>query len=239
MINRDDRNWYRLCNTIDGFRLRFGRWPQRVIMHRAGVEDLREYILTPADFATLTTKLQLVTVDVLNVIAQDDTSAEYNLDKEGAPDEKPQPSAADWLGVQPSPPTGWEIRYCKAINTTAELIQEAGWPLTGTVFGCFKGAKGKRFKTEDMLNAEINLDPDRHEPESIAHEIAHGVYEALRHDPRYKTRLLVKTRKEFCQMVRSEVERRLGRTWVPKSAAGFYKRFHDWDEFVSWVNAGC
>ena len=104
MPNGHDKNWIRLCAAIDGFRVRYGRWPERVRMHKISLDDFCPLIFTPADFAKIAHKVELI-ADEATMVAEDDTGASYNYGEEGFPSERPKPSAAEWLGVKPKPPT--------------------------------------------------------------------------------------------------------------------------------------
>jgi len=101
MTNGHDKNWIRLCGAIDGFRVRYGRWPQRVRLFPVAIRDLREHIFSPEDFAKITTRIELVPDEDAPLIAEDDTGASYNYGKEGFPKENPTPRAAEWLNVTP------------------------------------------------------------------------------------------------------------------------------------------
>lgn len=100
MPNGYDKNWVRLCAAINGFRLRHGRWPTRVRMRPLVLEDLRENVFSRRTFAKIEAKLELIADDAL-MVAEDDTGAHYDYEKEGFPAKRPHPSAADWLGVEP------------------------------------------------------------------------------------------------------------------------------------------
>ena len=39
----------------------------------------------------------------MGMIAEDDSGARYDYEKEGFPPLRPQPAAAEWLGVKPKP----------------------------------------------------------------------------------------------------------------------------------------
>ena len=46
MPNGHDKNWVRLCGAIEGFRLRYGRWPTEVRIDPICLEDLRHYVFS-------------------------------------------------------------------------------------------------------------------------------------------------------------------------------------------------
>jgi len=102
MPNGHDKNWFRLCGALDGFRVRYGRWPTRVRLNRFSLVDLCDHLFTPEDYAKIVDKVALVADDV-GMIAEDDSGARYDYGEEGFPKENPKPDAAEWLGVRPKP----------------------------------------------------------------------------------------------------------------------------------------
>lgn len=102
MPNGHDKNWVRLCAAIDGFRVRYGRWPTRVRAYPASLADLRDHLFTPEDYAQIIARVALVE-DQAGMVAEDDMGGSYDYGEEGFPDERPSPCAAEWLGVHPQP----------------------------------------------------------------------------------------------------------------------------------------
>lgn len=100
MPNGHDKNWIRLCAAIDGFRVRYGRWPTRVRIFPESLADIRDHLFTPDDYAQITSKVALV-ADQAAMIAEDVQGGSYDYGHEGFPSELPTPSAAEWLGVTP------------------------------------------------------------------------------------------------------------------------------------------
>jgi len=99
MPNGYDKNRVRFCGTIDGFRIRYGRWPRRVRMYSASLSDIRD-LFTLEDYAQIVEKVALIAEEV-PMIAEDDFGGTYNYGLEGFPDERPVPRATEWLGVRP------------------------------------------------------------------------------------------------------------------------------------------
>jgi hypothetical protein len=93
-------NWDGLCAAIDGFRVRYGRWPIRVRIFPASLADIRDHLLTPEDYAQIVAKVALL-ADESAMIAEDDQGGSYSYAQEGFPSERPTPGAAEWLGVRP------------------------------------------------------------------------------------------------------------------------------------------
>jgi hypothetical protein len=102
MPNGHDKNWVRLCAAIDGFRIRYGRWPTRVRIFPASLADIRDHLFTPDAYAQILAKVALV-ADEAAMVAEDDQGGSYSYGQEGFPSERPAPRAAEWLGVRPRP----------------------------------------------------------------------------------------------------------------------------------------
>lgn len=96
----DPKNWNRLCAALDGFYVRYGRWPTRVRAHPGSLADIRDDIFTPEDYAKIQAKVTLIE-DGNSMVAEDDPGCSYDYGKEGLPDHRPAPMAAEWLGVKP------------------------------------------------------------------------------------------------------------------------------------------
>jgi hypothetical protein len=100
MPNGHDKNWIRLCGAIDGFRVRFDRWPTRVRIFPASLANIRDRLFTPEDFAQITAKIALI-ADEAAMVAEDDSGGSYSYGHDGFPTRRPSPCAAEWLGVHP------------------------------------------------------------------------------------------------------------------------------------------
>jgi len=101
MPNGYNKNWIRLCGAINGFRVRYNRWPTRVRMWKMIVDDLRDNLFTPESFDKLQEKLELVVDDRAGHIAEDGTGRSYDYGNEGFPKSKPDSDARHWLGIEP------------------------------------------------------------------------------------------------------------------------------------------
>ncbi len=102
MPNGHDKNWVRLCAAIDGFRVRYGRWPTRVRIFPVSLANIRDHLFTTDDYTQIIAKVALI-ADEAAMIAEDDQGGSYNYGQEGFPNERPTPHAAEWLGVHPKP----------------------------------------------------------------------------------------------------------------------------------------
>jgi len=108
MPNGDDKNWVRVCAAIDGFRVRYGRWPKRVRVMPVSFDDLVGHVLTPIGFALVSSYVELVPQDEAAMIADDGTGAEYNYGLQGFPAGEADPPTRDWFGEAVlRPDLGW------------------------------------------------------------------------------------------------------------------------------------
>lgn len=97
MPNGDDGDWIRVCAAIDGFRVRYGRWPTRVRLFPGALESIRDHVLTPEGFAVVSSVVELV-VDQAPMIAEGAEGESYNYGKEGFPRPRPEEKASIWFG---------------------------------------------------------------------------------------------------------------------------------------------
>jgi len=107
-LHRDDlqKNWHRLCLTIDGFRSRFGCWPKRAIVSRVLYDGIRR-IFSKRTFALIESKIALVPEDNLVnrvgafIMAEDDDGRAFRYGHDGHDWPPPDIDADRWLGVCP------------------------------------------------------------------------------------------------------------------------------------------
>ncbi|HEY0793169.1 MAG TPA: hypothetical protein VGD78_19045 [Chthoniobacterales bacterium] len=95
MPNGHDKNWVRLCVTINGFRMRYGRWPSRVRMPEGCIADLRDRLFTGPEFEKITAKITLIP-DEQSIVAEDDSGASFAYGEQ-------RPGAGACLGVDTGP----------------------------------------------------------------------------------------------------------------------------------------
>src|SRR4051812_30172933 len=103
MPNGGDRNFIRLCSSLEGFRLRHGAWPTEVRLFPGAIADLREHVLGPEAFSKLEALVRLIADEEASMIAQDKDGNSFNYGEEQRPDGTLDISAAEWLGVRPLP----------------------------------------------------------------------------------------------------------------------------------------
>jgi hypothetical protein len=96
MPNGIDKNWYRMCAAINGFRARYGSWPTKIHLP----ENAIQYLFMEDTLASLQKKLTLV-YDGSTYIAEDDLGKRYNLGQEGFPGVPPDIQAREWLNIEP------------------------------------------------------------------------------------------------------------------------------------------
>lgn len=117
MPNGHDKNWVRVCGAVDGFRQRFGRWPVRVRVMPGAIVDLVDSILTPAGFAVVNSKFELVAEEDAEMTAEGPDDETYCYGTEGFPTEDVRPSTFEYFGqaiLRPEPPVdvgsilGWD-----------------------------------------------------------------------------------------------------------------------------------
>jgi hypothetical protein len=98
MPNGDDKNWVRVCAAIDGFRVRYGRWPNRVRVMPVTFDDLVAHVLTPIGFALVSSYVELVPEEEAEMIAEGGSGAEYSYGREGFPEGDVEPPTRAWFG---------------------------------------------------------------------------------------------------------------------------------------------
>src|SRR5688572_21551529 len=78
--------WQRVCLTIDGFRLTYGRWPDRVLVEPKHLVGLLSRHLHPAGFALVSSVVALIPDPQGLPTAEDRTGARYLYSREFGPD---------------------------------------------------------------------------------------------------------------------------------------------------------
>jgi hypothetical protein len=101
MPNGESRNWIRLLSAIAGFRVRYGCWPTRVRIIPECLNDLRNSILTPDEFAKVEEKVKLIADKHGQFLAEDDIGRRFHYGIEDFPSRRPDIEPDDWLGVFP------------------------------------------------------------------------------------------------------------------------------------------
>jgi hypothetical protein len=97
--NGDDNNWVRVCAAIDGFRVRYGRWPKRVRIMPISYIDLISHVLTPQGYALVSSYVELVPEEEAEMIAEDEGGNEYSYGKQGFLKREAEPATREWFGT--------------------------------------------------------------------------------------------------------------------------------------------
>lgn len=110
MPNGIDKNLVRLREVVDGFRARFGHWPERVVIYRISLDDIRA-LLSSEQFSAVEAKVRLLPGDE-PFRAEDDrgnwyvygTGASSDVHADDGDlfrhdDEPPEHDAWVWLGL--------------------------------------------------------------------------------------------------------------------------------------------
>jgi len=100
MPNGTAKNWIRFCGAINGFRLRYGKWPNQVLVDNLIYESLMS-LFKPKTRSILQSRVELIISKGATVVAIDDQGNKYNYGNEGFPKEELDIKADDWLGVSP------------------------------------------------------------------------------------------------------------------------------------------
>ena len=104
MPNGNDKSWIRFCAAIDGFRVRYDKWPEVVRMSPALLSSFCGRLLTKPAFEELRKRASLAPDDRLepeDFWAEDATGRRYSYLDDGFPNKMPRVSAKEWLGVEP------------------------------------------------------------------------------------------------------------------------------------------
>ncbi len=103
MPNGEDKNWIRLCAAIDGFKVRFGHWPEEVCLPQSVINGFDHADFKPESMSKIREKITLTGKDV-PFVAQDAQGNQYCYGDEGFPKRRPKVDAKTWLAVEPDGP---------------------------------------------------------------------------------------------------------------------------------------
>ena len=112
MPNGIDKNWYRMCAAINGFRARYDSWPTKIHLPEGAIRHL----FSEETLEKLQEKLAII-YDDSPYVAEDDLGRSYNYGREGFYDEPPDIQAREWLDVEPD----------------SEMVKEYYTPLNSSV----------------------------------------------------------------------------------------------------------
>jgi hypothetical protein len=121
MPNGSDKNYVRLCGAVDGFRVRYGRWPTTTRLWPGCIDSLR-HCLSEKGFARLSERLRLVEEEGATVMVEDEEGRSYDYGTLGFPSVAPDIVASDWIGAERRQPTPEELEAVRRM--TEELRRE-------------------------------------------------------------------------------------------------------------------
>lgn len=112
MPNGSDKNWVSLCGAINGFRVKYGKWPTRILLPKGILNDLKQHVFTKERFAKIEEKLTFVIREGCSD-AVDDEGLSYSYMKSGFPESEPDITARKWLGVFPDMAGDGEVIFIR------------------------------------------------------------------------------------------------------------------------------
>ena len=98
MKNGDHKNWVRLCDTIDGFRVEHGRWPTKILLSEGIFNHLKRDVFNEERFERIEESLSFVVEDV-PIVAADDSGRSYSDGDLGLLKKRPEITAQECLDV--------------------------------------------------------------------------------------------------------------------------------------------
>ena len=113
MPNGVGKNWSRLLIAVNGFRIRYRRWPTQVRMWQVQIDDIKS-VFKPDTYEKLISRIKLIADEEATVVAGDESGRQYDYGREGFPRKKRGVDAATWLGIEPDvPPWDMEMIFVK------------------------------------------------------------------------------------------------------------------------------
>jgi hypothetical protein len=88
-------NWFRVCIAINGFRAKYGHWPEAIRLPKGSLD----FLFKPSTLEKVNSRIRLIFDDSF-YIAVDQQGNHYNFKTEGFLDGT-DIDARDWLGVEP------------------------------------------------------------------------------------------------------------------------------------------
>lgn len=142
---------------------------------------------------------------------------------------------------QTDAPPPWRQRADAAVREFERFAIEAGWPYKELASMDFDITDHPTWQGIDEERGRIVINPAKHDPEAIIHELAHGMHERLRQLAPFNERLTDagphdRNGEQFAQMIRYVVQRRMRQSWMPDRDDEFIKRFDgEWSRFKAWL----
>lgn len=130
----------------------------------------------------------------------------------------------------------WRERFEAAITAAEDIARKYGWPIKEAVGFYFDTSIGDPYWTGlDEKRGTISINPLTHDPEAAAHEIAHGIHEALR-------KIRVNAMKgvdgeKFTQIIRHQAQKDLTLPWTANQDDEYVQNYgNDFPAFAKWLN---
>lgn len=101
MANGEDKNFIRMMAAINGFRVKYNKWPTHIRTYPGIIEDIENYVLGPESFKLLTNKLKLIKDNDYMMLAEDTEGNKYDYESNGFPEKEPDIQAYIWLDIEP------------------------------------------------------------------------------------------------------------------------------------------
>jgi len=102
MPNGHDKNWIRVCVTINGFRARHGHWPTQVRLPARCLANIRDDLFTPEDYACIVAKITFVEDEsCMMALDADGRTSKYNRRPMGN-HRRPAPPSGSGCSLNPN-----------------------------------------------------------------------------------------------------------------------------------------
>jgi hypothetical protein len=98
MQNGDHKDWVRLGDTIDGFRVDHGWWPTKILLPEGIFNNLKQHVFSKERFERLEESLSFVVEDV-PIVAADNSGRSYSYGDLGFPKKRPEITAQECCDV--------------------------------------------------------------------------------------------------------------------------------------------
>lgn len=138
---------------------------------------------------------------------------------------------------QTDAPPAWRQRADAAMREFERFALDAGWPYKKGVLD-FNADDHPTWQGIDEERGQISINPAKHDPEAVIHEMAHGMHERMRRIAPFNERLtdVGSNGEQFAQMIRYVVQRRMKQPWMPDCDDAFVRKFDgEWSRFKAWL----
>jgi hypothetical protein len=173
--NGHDREWIRLCLAVEGFRSRYRRWPTRVRLFPGCLKVIRDDLLTPAGYALVAARVELVPDEGAPYIAEDADGLQFNYgtgEATGKPDITggtawvPDVGAEEWFGHPEIRPDLEAMKTIRFYDSKGNLVHPKETEAT-------KAERGVAMSRDSILDVFSNLRRRTGGPESTEEKALH------------------------------------------------------------------